>query len=120
MTIQINDTKDFIKRFRSLIDAHSALKESGIDLEDPVFADAVISFLDQFDSPQPQAPSVPLPPPSVSGKQPVAYIARNKITLGTVPDTLHASSYWSNVYMQDKVERSQWQNYEIVGLHPND
>lgn len=124
MTLQIKDPQDFIKRLKTLIDAHILLRESGIDIEDNVFGAATISFLDQFDTPATiRTSSVPLPPvlnTKVENRHPAAWIARDKTTGGTLAGTVATYSIDVEALLKEKIIPVHRYQYEIVPLYTND
>lgn len=120
MTLHITNTKDFSDKLKQLIEAHTTLKDAGIDPEDPIFDDSITGFLDQFDTPEPFRPTVPLPPADLTTKHPTAWVAQSKTSGGTVAGTATTYSVDAEALLKQKVLPMYRHEYEIVPLYIND
>lgn len=108
--IEINDTEDFLNKLKSVFNALSSLKESGIDLDDTIFDDSMEAFLAQFKP----TPKIPLPPNP--WKTHVAFIARHMTNGTVVPATLATSRQSCALDLVEVVPLAKRNDYEIVPL----
>ena len=119
--IQITDREDFKDRFAALMAADISLIHAGIDPKSELIPDMIDAFLDQYEATTPKpASAVPLPPASIFGKKPLAYIARNKTTGGTSPGTASGSFFQTEIDLNNLVSPAQRHGCEIVPLFAND
>lgn len=114
MTIEINDTDDFLEKLKSVFNALSNLKESGIDLEDTLLDDALEAFIAQFKP----APKIPLPPSP--WRTPAAHVARQKGSKIILPATLNKSAAGAAFDLTHEIASIHRHLYEIVPLFTDD